>query len=849
MNKNSIPYQKPASRWLGLCLVIILLSSMFALPKAVVVHAQGAAPAGANGTEECANLDVIFLVDQSLYMGGLLLPDVPRGDDPTLQRKYAVEGMIDMLVDMTLGQCPNSYHRVGIISFANSAEVDLPLSIIAPADPEDAIRLRDALKSHVRAFATGHTNTFDAFTQAQKMFDEAGPTPAGTELRKRVIIQIANGFPCVDFPACMNTYPATSAALTAQVDKQFPFAADLLARENCMADLRQKAAIDTTDIPADKVNACLADYPVANDSYAKSTYVWTMLLKSDVTYPESVLENQDAMSKAHGGSTIQLSHNRADIPSTMREILSYLAGVRPNLLTCGKNFAVNPYLRRMVINAYGIDANSSITMSYQDAKGIAHTINKGRIDGEEDKNIISEYYTYGTNERYAIESPNPGLWQLTNSQNCNGLDVYYDPVKIDPQSYTANLPDQIPQYDLAPYFDSDQSQQYLLEYKIKDTTGTLVPQADAEVFHVTIDLTVTGPDGKKVAYPMDWIPNEGLFRAKTALQTPISGVYSINIKGNSQMHAGDLMVDSTNLSEVFNTPYTLFENATVEFNVFPVKPFVITPVDPKANQTLRPVHASILRGWKLKVNPVPVRVRITDRQGNTLSNLKDIFTDPTQALSATIVGNKASSSPAMLQPDPNSPGDFVGEITNSSSVGPQTLAINSQLSAINNNYRPDERQIELPIIRTEFLWTLAVFYYSLFALFVAVIVILIIYNILIRTNKVNGTLQFKDGSTDIAEFGLHNGTNFRIIKKGELSNYPQLFLRVVKVENAGKKSKKGVEDAITGGPYSDIGSQGVRISLVTTGGRHFSMDLMPNLPTGYGDETMAQIIYVPVDNN
>jgi hypothetical protein len=39
----------------------------------------------------------------------------------------------------------------------------------------------------------------------------------------------------------------------------------------------------------------------------------------------------------------------------------------------------------------------------------------------------------------------------------------------------------------------------------------------------------------------------------------------------------------------------------------------------------------------------------------------------------------------------------------------------------------------------------------------------------------------------------------------------------------------------------------VRVSLTTTGGRRFSMELMPNLPVGYGDESMAQMIYEPIE--
>ena len=835
-------------RWLNLGLVVFVLAGMFALPAVNKVYAQPAAPAATNAATKCSNLDVIFLVDQSQSMGGITGTGetTTLGNDPTLQRKFAVEGMIDMMVDLPLTSCPGSYHRIGVISYGDNSEVDLPLSVIAPADQNEADTLRVALKKNIRAANLGQTNTWDAFTAAKKMFDGAGPTPTGTEDRKRVIILVNDGFPCTKLN-CLD-YSTNTQTLKDQVNTQFPFAKDLLAQEQCMADLRKTYANDENGIPADKANACMSDHPVSADSYQKSTYVWTVLLKSEQAYPKGVLENLAGMSQAHGGDMIQLSHNRADIPSTIRTILSYLAGVRPVLLTCAKPFAVNPYLRQMIITAYGIDASAPISMTYQDVKGVTHTITAGKIDGATNAAVISQYYPFGTNEKYMINAPYPGLWQLANSQNCDGLDVYYDPVNIDPKSYTPNLPAAVPQYDIAPYSDPDK--QFFLEYKLQDTTGMAVAQADADIFNIQIDLNVTGPDGKTVTYTMGWVPGEGLFRAKQPLQVPVPGIYTINIKGTNLTHSGEPMVDSTKLSEVFNTPYTLFENSAIEFKVFEVNPFLVSAVSPKDNETIRSVHKSIFSGLPLKVNPLPVRVRVTDRNGQILTNIADMFSDPSQAISVTLSGADGSTPAVALQPDPNVPGEFVGEIPDSKSVGAQTLIIQTSDTALSSTYRPDTRRVEVPFTRADYLWTMPLFYNILSILIMLAILSLIVYNILIRTNPVRGTLQFKDGPADIAEFGLGNGTNFRTIKGRELSNYPQLFLKSLRVVNAGRppRRKKKTEDGLPDS-FGDLTNNNVRVSMVTSEGRKFALELMPNVPTGYGDETMAQMIYVPIDES
>jgi hypothetical protein len=241
--------------------------------------------------------------------------------------------------------------------------------------------------------------------------------------------------------------------------------------------------------------------------------------------------------------------------------------------------------------------------------------------------------------------------------------------------------------------------------------------------------------------------------------------------------------------------------------------------------------------------PLPVRVRISDRSGAALPNLEDVFTDQNRAVTATL-GNQTIT----LLPDPEISGEYVGEFAGPGVLGEQPLTFKINMGVVNDEYRPDKQTWEISIHRGDGVFHRSVTYIVLFWMIVAAILALIAYNIAIRTNKVAGSLIFLDGSENIAEFGLYNGTNFRTIKHRELDNYPQLALKRMKVQNIGKKRRVSQkEDDVSGGFYSDD-PQGVRVDCISPGGRAFSVELYPKTPTIYsGDETMAQMVYEPVE--
>lgn len=790
----------------------------------------------------CSNLDVIFLVDQSNSM---------QGNDPTDQREYAVEGLIDLLVDLALDQCPGSFHRIGVISFGTNVSVVLPFSNIAPVDLNERQQLREQLKQNIEADSMGATNTWDAFREADRMFDNVGSAPASDVPRKRVIILITDGFPGVGWIPGQGSYLDNSRALKQLVNSLFGFDNSLLQQELCLKALREEYSGRDIPIPDEEISRCLGDYRPGEEAYENSTYIFTILLRSFETPSRYVLEVFEDMTSEYAGELITLSENRADIPSTMREILSQLAGVRPNVLECG-NVAVNPYLRQARVIVYGIDEINRITLSYTDVNRTSYSIHKPEVDvagrplhPEQISGFtVNEYYTFGTNERYEFNYPYPGIWQLQ-ADYCEGLDVYYETVEINPQGYQP-IAEQVPQYDLAPYYDTEAP--FYLRYQMRDANGAIVPQADSAIFHIDLLMAVTDPNGNRIVYPMEWKEAELLFQSKDPVQVPVPGVYKIEIEGKTLKHEGEPVVETNIPSREFTTVYTLFEHEGVEFTVYPVTGFVIASVTPQDGQTLGPIHETILGGWPLKVRPFPVRVRITDRHGQILTNITDIFTDTGQAFTVTLIAGSQSSTPITLRPDPNVPGEFIGDIVGFEAEGPQTLIIQSQAASITQTYSLDDRLVEVEFTRLDCLFCRANTYYALLGMTVFAALAMIGYNIAIRTNKVSGNLAFKDGTTTIAEFGLHNGTNFRKIGPRELKSYPQLMLKRLKVQNAGKKkrAKQETGDEVTGF-LTDEQPSGVLVHCVLTSGRRSTVPLEPQLPTTYSEETFAQMVYEPVE--
>ena len=303
--------------------------------------------------QSCYALDVLFIVDQSSSMSGY---GGNPASDPTEQRKYAVEAVIDQLTDISLDRCPGIEHRIAVVSFGSEATVDLSFSNINPSNFEDADQLRELLRRNILAKDMYETHPKLGFEEAKELFDEL-PTSGNNEIRKRVIIFITDGIPSGAGQTFANLYIDQ---MEQQIAQDFPFDSSLLKKEQCLDGLRDRyTALD--EAPSESVNACLALCPDSTCNYAESTYIWMILFKSFEVYPRGLLDTYRNIAESHGGELIELSQNRQDVPTTFRTLLSDLAGVKASLLQCGK-FVVNPYLRKATLNVYKLDEDLSVTL-------------------------------------------------------------------------------------------------------------------------------------------------------------------------------------------------------------------------------------------------------------------------------------------------------------------------------------------------------------------------------------------------------------------------------------------------------------------------------------------------------
>lgn len=640
----------------------------------------------------CSAIDVVFLIDQSDSMSG---NSGATATDPEEQRQYAPQGVIDILTDMVSNQCPDTIHRVAVISYGTDATLDLPLSEIRY---ETAQEVRENLKDQIQAQALGQTNPKAAFELANQILDNAAPIGEG--VRKRVIIFITDGVPCIRDLGCgtSGTFSFTGYAqeMDEQITQDFPFSDSLLEREACIATLRDEVGPDNP-LPGEAVNNCLDQYQVSDDAYQNSTYIWMILLRSGQAYPADLRQIYANIAESHAGEIIDLSDNRSEIPTTFRNILEQLTGVRAIRLACG-SFAVNPYLDKAVLTFYKYDANVVVSLSYTDVRGTRYEISDGLSDSGFS---IADYQRDGANERYVLTRPYPGIWNLS-SENCDGLDTFYDPISFSPEAYQPNIPAELPQRDRTPFYDEDSP--HYLEYQMLDEAGQVVPQADHPQFAINIRFVVTDPSGQEKEYPMAWVGDELLFRAMEPLQTPIVGGYQIHVTGTTLRREGEPSPIDNNYADVFNSSYELL-NHNGGFTVFEVTPFVLDIVEPTAEQVLIPVHGPAGPNTPPSLLPIPIRVRITDRQGQALPDLNNVFRTPDNVLSANVTAGGNSES-ILLTRDLATTNEYIGEIPGLNITGDHQIVVNL-VSEFNEDYYPDNRLASVAFTRLDEIWRFA----------------------------------------------------------------------------------------------------------------------------------------------
>ncbi|MEI7987719.1 MAG: vWA domain-containing protein, partial [Chloroflexota bacterium] len=801
----------------------------------------------------CYSLDVIFVLDQSASMGydenGQMVGYAGSApSDPLKQRKFAVEDVIDRLSDLALDFCKGTFHRIAVVSFGDNAQVNLTLSSIAPIDFQDSLRVREELKKKVEIYNLGQTQPKLAFVKVDEIMKQADPPPTGGP-RKRVIIFITDGVP----------YPVTDSSgylkeMSGYINTTFPFSPKVINLEACFNDLR-KTYRDLKDAPPERKNKCLSDNKVTQEDYDQSVYMWTILLESKQKYPTEIINTLTDVSEKHGGQLIKLVQNRNEIPKTIKDIIERLSGVPSTAVRCG-NFAVNPFLRKAILVFFKIDPELKVTLSYVNKEGKEYTTTGGQA-GSNSGFDVAEYKAYGANERYVFNYPYAGIWKLK-SDDCEGLDAYYDTVKVrmpsSPNSQELlGIPSVIPQVENPPYFDPQNENR--LKYKLIDIENKELEQNDRSEVGLNINADVSGPEGtasKTQNLEMVWSPESKLFQSSKPIEVPLPGIYTVNIKGGYKEHTGEPTENiSDDYNAVFNTPRELFRQEDIKFEVTEVIPIQIAITEPTTDNEFKPIHGTLQESKigfpiKLPIKPITVKAQVQYKDGKPVEQLDTVLNDVNNAFNnAKIIDPDGNEVNVDLKPEIGNPGTYSATVTGLEKPGNYILNV-ALISQANRGYRilENKDKAEIPFILKEGdAWHTPFPYYTIMAAIVALFLLWILYNILIRTNKVRGTLQFIDGTDVLGEYPLYSGKSWKIIKGLERS-CPPSGLRRVKVTNLRSGSHKGKndEDLLSG----DVGSSNgpsVHMEYITLSGRRAKIDLQPEMPQVYDDAALTEVLY------
>ncbi len=695
--------------------------------------------------------------------------------DPEGQREKAVEAMANWLIENALDHCKHTRHQVGVISFGDGAQIDLPFTEIAPKSFDAAVQLQRKLEERIHATALGNTLPFKAFELARKMFDESPLRNVG--VRKQVIVMLTDGL--ISDGINRDGFVKPTQEFENYINETFPVDPTLKEREECIQSLVINSG-SFDDVPYEQINSCLQAHDVSESAYLNSTYLHIVLMNyADEKWPSDNKIIYDRIAKEHMGRFMDFqdtkSENRNEIPDYFRTILSELVGVPSGRVECGP-VAVNAFLDKATFVFYKFSADTQVKLRYQDAKGKNFEIS-GNVANDPSGFDIIEYEAYGPNERYTINKPYPGIWYIE-SDRCasNGVSAFYQEVKINPGGY--NLPiTTIQQYDLEPYY--DESAPHYLSYEMWDETGELVQISPNPFFEINTLATVMDPSGSAKEYQLFWNANENKFLASEPLDVRLKGDYSVSIIGKAPYYPGNKAPVTGSLATTFNTDLTLFQHENLGFKVTEVKPFVIVPDKPQPGDVGDRIHETISMGWPLKIMPIDFSAKVAWKEGPLDVALSEIFTEPEHAYQAWIeFEDGETTEPVFLQLDPDDPAKLFTTFENIDTEE-QLLFHVELVGEPDTEYRPDVRHIQVPFSRTETKPLGKPGTYKMIVLILTLISLLIaLSQLFVHYDPVTGTLVFIEEGNEMSSLGIYTRKKVTKLKRNDIRDFDLKKLEV-----------------------------------------------------------------------
>jgi len=740
----------------------------------------------AGAEERCIGLDLVLVIDQSGSMSGSA-PGWPGANDPLGLRYRSPRWVLEWAGDSRLFVCPDVVHRIGVISFGdeNRYEIDLPLSLIEPDSFDQWEKDREGLKRDIRARDLGFTDHKTGLLQAVAMLEDAAPISGPP--RKRAIILLTDGWPCVARLGCTLEDDTMDrgrymAELKTEVERTLAFDSALLSREH---GLREAEAESGWPLPPETYNEIVRDYPVPDEAYGDSTYIWVVAMNDVVPYLDTVGGDFAEIAESHGGGLIDVEQNLAEIPTNFLSIVSRIAGMRVAALPCGP-FPMEPYLEGALIHVFTGDEDIEVRIELD-----GHILERGQ--GDTEFFGMEDYVLDGTIEHYRFYRPRPGVWNIWAS-DCRpvAFQAFLDTIPVVVERIEPPYDESLPQFDEPPFFDPGQP--FHLRYQVRER-GADQPFAEDPSFPLSIQGVITMPDGTVDRLDMRHEAN-GIYSSVEPLPLGQVGTHEFTLTATAP--------------GVAESTLPIFD-VSDSYVVGPVIPFSIRVETPKVGQVI-PLHGDIRQ--RLAVQPIQVRINLVDSSARSLPANEVLVGDPDQAFQGTVTaaGQRESFN---LEPDPTDSDYFAGQAISLNTTGHHQLTIEMVGNYRRDKYRLLDSTVQVSFERADSLWTQPLTYQGLAGLVAALLASLMGLMVYSRTNPVIGYLVFvSSGMQEIDRIALSRGRrNVKIGRKELAANHPALGLARLRARNA--ESEAGQPRAIEvfledleGGETEDLLSDG-----------------------------------------
>jgi hypothetical protein len=586
----------------------------------LAVAIKNANPSLAEGpSTECNGLDIVYLIDQS---GSMAV------NDKYQIRSDAVHTAIDILGDNAVYFCPGVQHRIAVLGFGDQpVKAYIGSALITPTLQTLAAWSNRRIELKASIPVTDDLNATDpttALAEAAKILANWQQHPIGSEPRKRAVVVITDGGPCIPAQGCI--------------------------LGNYTFDLPgYMKRLEVYTNPLGTV------FPWRGADNPASVYLWVIGFRDaartggyDYLEDPTVRQPWNRITQGHGGDVLVLQSadqgtENADLTTKVANVLNQLLGSRLKPWDCREAIWVDPYLSNVTImHIFRRGANPGVSLEnvvvrIKAVRGdttIAE-FSRGQVVAGQGK--VDDYTQDGPNERYVFYLPPPGqyLVEVRGADICRDLDVRIGQSGIRAEVQKPPQDAVFLEVDKPPYYDASSPTKFRLQLLQQSSGEKIEPLQENPDFPLDVQVIVRSQadvaERVEDVYPLVRVDNaQAIYESRDYIRTRYPGHYTWDLTATTKNPR------SLDITNPITKPVVVLQ-AKGSFRVTPIeRTFDFTILHPREGDEF-----SLLDG--VAAEPLQVEVQILDETGNPMRSDLSIAPAEASPLRARLVNEKGQA--------------------------------------------------------------------------------------------------------------------------------------------------------------------------------------------------------------